>query len=139
MKIPQCRHIKTNGEQCQSVSLERESWCYFHSRLHHRMRPFRASQTASDSAPANPPLQLNTLEDRESVQVAISVVVNALASGQLELRRATALLYGLQLAASNVSKPLESAYNAKAVRTVHSSPEGEELAEPGTIDVTYYR
>ena len=138
MKIPPCRHIKTNGEQCQSPSLQCESWCYFHSRLHRRLRPFREIPAAADPSPAVPPLQLNSLEDRESVQVAISVVVNALASGQLELRRATALLYGLRLAASNVTKPLDRPINRNAVRIVQSSPSGEELAEPAILDITYY-
>lgn len=46
-------------------------------------------------------IELTALEDRESVQVALSVVINALATGNLDIKRATALLYGLQLASSN--------------------------------------
>ncbi len=139
MNVPQCRHIKTNGEQCQSPALNRESWCYFHSRLHQRLRRFRTNETALAASPGDRPIQLNALEDRESVQVAISVVVNALASGQMELRRATALLYGLQLASSNASRPLNRPINSHAVRNVESSPEGEDLAEPGTLEITSYR
>ena len=135
MNVPQCRHIKTNGEQCQSPSLSKDNWCYFHSRLHQRMRPFRSVQAAPDAAAGDQPIQLNSLEDRESVQVAISTVVNALASGRLELRRATALLYGLQLASSNASQPLRSIFNDRIVRNVQSSPEGEDLAEPGTLKI----
>jgi hypothetical protein len=139
MQVPQCRHIKTNGEQCQSPSLNRESWCYFHSRLHQRMRPFRTGEPSTEPASPAQSIQLNLLEDRESVQVAISVVLNALASGQLELRRATALLYGLQLASSNTSRPLDRPLDRYAVRKVESSPEGEDMAEASTLDVTYYR
>ena len=139
MNVPQCRQIKTNGEQCRSPSVNRESWCYFHSRLNQRLRRFRHSETAPETKPGDQPIQLNSLEDRESVQVAISVVVNALASGQLELRRATALLYGLQLASSNASRPLNRPIDSNTVRKVESSPEGEDLGESATLDVTYYR
>jgi len=140
MKVPQCRQIKTNGEQCRSPSVNRESWCYFHSRLNQRLRRFRQSgTTATEAGPGEEPIQLNSLEDRESVQVAISVVVNALASGQLDLRRATALLYGLQLASSNASRPLNRPLDTNTVRLVESSPEGEDLGDSPTLDVTYYR
>ena len=47
---------------------------------------------------------LNPLEDRDSVQFALSLVINALATGQLEVKRATALLYGLQLASQNAQR-----------------------------------
>ena len=34
MQYDLCRHIKTNGVQCQSPALAESQWCYFHSRLH---------------------------------------------------------------------------------------------------------
>ena len=71
------------------------------------------------------------LEDRESVQVALSVVINALATGQLETRRATALLYGLQIASSNAARLNFSPYAPDVVRTAESTPDGLDLADPG--------
>ena len=96
-----CRHIKTNGLQCQAPSLSEGQWCYFHSRLHQRHSAFRHTPATRGYLIPGQHIELTTLEDRESVQVALSVVINALATGQLEPRRATALLYGLQLASSN--------------------------------------
>jgi len=29
-----CRHIKTNGQRCQSPALLGSAFCYFHSRVH---------------------------------------------------------------------------------------------------------
>jgi hypothetical protein len=78
-------------------------------------------------------IQLTTLEDRESIQVALSVVINALATGALDSRRATALLYGLQLASSNAATLNLMPYAPDVVRTAESTPDGLDLAEPGAI------
>jgi hypothetical protein len=84
-------------------------------------------------------IQLTALEDRESVQVALSVVINALASGQMEARRATALLYGLQLASSNAASLNTKPFAADVVRSVESTPEGLDLAQPGaTLEIIDY-
>jgi hypothetical protein len=133
MHFPICRHIKTNGLQCQSPSLEGAHWCYFHSRLHKRHDRFRPTQTVSDFDLRMQHVELIALEDRESVQVALSVVINALASGQMEARRATALLYGLQLASSNAANLNIKPFAREVVRSAESTPEGLDLAEPGTV------
>ena len=104
MQYALCRHIKTNGPQCEAPSLSNDQWCFFHSRLHQRHSRFRPIEVASDSIVRAQPVHLSALEDRESVQVALSVVINALASGQMEPRQATALLYGLQIASSNLAR-----------------------------------
>ena len=114
--LPICRHILTNGEQCRSLRLNGQEFCYFHNRLHAR---HRATLQARPERPlvnsdgvvighgrpvgyqaARIP-DLGPLEDRASVQMAISTVVNALATEAMDVRRATALLYGLQLASNN--------------------------------------
>jgi hypothetical protein len=73
------------------------------------------------------------LEDPESVQMALSMVINALATGHLETKRATALLYGLQLASMNTARLQLEPYAPNVVRTVDSSPEGLDLAQPGAM------
>src|SRR5258708_36649531 len=98
MKYLLCRHIKTNGTQCEAPSLHGEPWCFFHSRLHQRHERFRPVEDITEPNLRTQHVRLDAIEDRESVQVALSVVLNALASGQMESRRATALLYGLQIA-----------------------------------------
>jgi hypothetical protein len=138
MEVPICRHIKTNGLQCQAPSLNEATYCYFHTRLHQRHAGFRsASPNRSSYFIPGRDIGLTALEDRESVQIALSVVINALATGNLEPKRATALLYGLQLASINCAHLHLKPNAPKVVRTIDSSPEGLDLAEPGTmLDLT---
>ena len=107
MQCRLCRHIKANRSKCKSPALRGQDFCYFHDR-HHRRHP----GTRRASVPAAAPVPLDPLENRESVQIALSTVVNALAMGRLDTRRATALLYGLQLAASHLH-PLPSVSDTK--------------------------
>ncbi len=51
----------------------------------------------------------------------------------LDTRRATALLYGLQLASSNAARLNLTPYAPDVVRTAESTPDGLDLAEPGAI------
>jgi hypothetical protein len=128
-----CRHIKTNGLQCHSPALEDGLWCYFHHRLHGRHEKYRPTQATRDYLIPGQHIELTALEDRESVQVALSVVINALATGNLDIKRATALLYGLQLASNNARGLYTEPTATKIVRTVEPSPEGLDLAEPGAV------
>lgn len=130
MLLPLCRHIRTNGLQCRAIALTGGLHCYFHNRLYARHNGFR------------PPLELHTphqniqlapLEDRDSIQVALSVVINALATGQLETKRAAVLLYGLQMASSNAARLSLAPSAVEVVRTVDSTPEGLDLAVPGAV------
>jgi hypothetical protein len=137
MQYPLCRHIKTNGLQCQAPALTGQQWCYFHSRLHQSHQKFRYTGAARGYLLPGQHIELSTLEDRESVQVALSTVINALATGNLDIRRATALLYGLQLASQNATSLNTKPYAPKVVRDVESSPEGLDLAQPGaTLEIT---
>ncbi|MBB5346106.1 hypothetical protein [Tunturibacter empetritectus] len=137
MKYTLCRHIKTNGTRCQAPSLTDGIWCYFHSRLHQSHKRFRHNDATRGYLIPGQHIELNTLEDRESVQVALSVVINALATGNLDTRRATALLYGLQLASNNAASLNTKPYAPKVVRDVEPGPDGLDLAQPGaTIEVS---
>jgi len=102
VNIPLCHHIKTNGIQCQSPALKRSSYCFFHDRLHERHRNFRISGTSARSLRREYDIQLHNLDDTESIHFALSQVITGLASGNLSCERASALLYGLQLVASNL-------------------------------------
>ncbi len=139
MQYDLCRHIKTNGLQCQSPALTGGPWCYFHSRLHQSHQNFRYTPQTRGYLIPGQHIELCALEDRESVQSALSIVINALATGKLEPRRATALLYGLQLAGSNAAR-ISSPIARDIVRTVESSPEGLDIAEAGTVieDIPWY-
>ena len=119
-----CRHIKTNGTRCKAPSLTTGIWCYFHSRLHQRHQAFRFKGPARGYLIPGQHIELTALEDRESVQVSLSVVINALAVGNLDIKRATVLLYGLQLASSNARGLYTEPYASSVVRNVEPSPEG---------------
>jgi len=131
-----CRHILTSGLRCKSPSVDQGTWCYFHRTLHARHRNFRHTEaTRADLIPGQH-IELAPLEDRQSIQLALSIVINALATGQLETRRATALLYGLQVASSNAT--LAEATSHEQVQTATQTPEGLDLAEPAQDDHPTY-
>ncbi len=138
-EYPICRHIRTNGLQCQAPALTSGPYCYFHHRLHARHAQFRPTPASQPYFTHGQDLDLGALEDRESVQSALSVVVNALATGRVDTRRATALLYGLQLASSNAAGLNNTPDTPNVVRTIESSPNGLDLAEPGTVIEIYKR
>ena len=58
-------------------------------------------------------------------------MINALATGNLEIRQATNLLYGLQIASANTAKLHLSVHNPGIVRTAETTPDGIDLAQPG--------
>jgi hypothetical protein len=136
MQYELCRHIKTNGLQCKAAALTDGLWCYFHHRLHQRHNTFRHTEATRGYLIPGQHIELTALEDRESVQVALSVVINALATGKLDIKRATALLYGLQLASNNARGLYTEPYASSTVRSIDHSPDGLDLAEPGaTVEV----
>ncbi len=130
MKYPICRHIRTNGYQCGSPALATGAFCFYHQEFHTRHRGFRHTELTRKYLISGQHIELNSLEDRDSVQIALSVVINALACGQLEPRRATALLYGLQLASMNSAK-LGQRIRGEGVREPELTPEGDQVAPKG--------
>ena len=74
-----CRHVKANGLRCGSPAIRGENWCFFHERLLTRHRNIRA--IPSKTPKLN--LQLPPLEDRESIQIALSLVTDAILTGVL--------------------------------------------------------
>jgi hypothetical protein len=119
--IPLCHHIKTNGIQCQSPSLKLSSYCFFHERLHERHQNFRSTKTTARGLHRGYNIQLQALEDAESIQLALSQVMSALASGKLSCERASALLYGLQLASSNLRNLTSSPKPEEVVRSISTT------------------
>ncbi|WP_213804632.1 hypothetical protein [Granulicella sp. dw_53] len=135
MQYALCRHIKTNGTRCQAPSLRTGIYCYFHQSLHQRHSGFRHTQATRSYLVPGQHVELTALEDRESVQIALSVVVNALATGQLETKRGTAILYGLQLASMNSARLNTQPYAPTIVQTSTPSPEGLDLADPAIKEI----
>ena len=121
-----CRHVRSNGARCGSPALTDRALCYHHIKVarHHRhlgpshdeeptiIHPISASdRTQRDpilaeyfATPATPlALDLPPLEDRESIQIALSMIITAMAQNRIDPKLATAMLYGLQVASSNAS------------------------------------
>jgi hypothetical protein len=132
-----CRHIKTNGARCGSPAMTNHAFCYFHRNLasrHPRLpepiptiihphNPTREFQIATE-----PILNLPPLEDRESIQLAASMIIGALARNTLDTKRAGTLLYGLQVASANAVHLNYSPSRDYAVTETTLTPAGDEIA-----------
>ncbi len=110
-----CRHIHTNGKRCGSPALRKQTYCYYHRSLHRTHNPNAAYDREAVVLTAKsdngrdqllwpvPKLEIPALEDRESIQVALSLIIGALARNDMDNKRASTLLYGLQIASSNAA------------------------------------
>lgn len=134
-----CRHIKTNGARCGSPSLADQPYCFFHralSDLHpappapepptiiHPLNPGRDPHAAA----VPPTLSLPALEDRESIQLAVSMTLGALARNTLDTKRAAVLLYGLQVASANARNLDKAPSRLDIVTHTVLTPNGTVLA-----------
>jgi len=152
MSIQYCRHIKINGERCGSPALRDERFCYYHIELNrrHRCSPRRDTsltilhpmslQDGSQRDPVLtepstifPELDLPPLEDRHAIQVALSLVIAALAQNRTNPTRAMQLFYGLQVASSNAYKlnPIPKRSVGKVSLTVPDESTGDLIAPEG--------
>jgi hypothetical protein len=151
-----CRYIKTNGHQCQSPALTGNALCFFHNKLHDTHRRPQDAQTLSSGwqeyaveaerdPEGDPPtlarvyphqdeLTFPALEDAESVQLATSMLFQAIATGQIYFKRARLLLATLKIACINqhalaTSRAAESA-DAPILTSIVRTPDGQTLAAP---------
>jgi hypothetical protein len=132
-----CRHIKTNGARCGSPALNNHAFCYYHRNLAQR-HPRPAPEVPTIIHPLDggeqqlaitqPTLNLPPLEDRESIQLAASMVVAALANNTLDMKRAGMLLYGLQVASANAVKLNHQPSLHYIVTETTLTPTGDEIA-----------
>jgi hypothetical protein len=145
MKATICRHIKTNGRRCKSPSLGLSAFCYFHSRLHRRHKnllenapillenqpnPMPTVTGTPQILPESAPIELDLppLEDVESIQVSISLLIMALARNRIDSKRAAVLLYGLQLASTNARSITIEPSATSVIRTLSRTKSGLDLA-----------
>ena len=146
-----CRHIKINGERCGSPALTNQVFCYYHVEIKRRhgrcnprcevaptvLRPISLQDGSQRdpifAEPTEPPFQLDLppLEDRHSIQIALSMVITALAEGRIDSKHAAMLFYGLQVASSNAHKlnPSPKRDPGKVSKTVLDSS-GSRLIAP---------
>lgn len=150
MSTQYCRHIKINGERCASPALTNKPFCYFHvelERRHRRCNPSKGagltvlhpmtlqdgSQREPIFAEQLPQLNLPELEDRHSIQVALSMVIAALTEARIDPKLAALLFYGLQVASSNayLLNPIPERAVGKVSLTVRDQESGTLIAPEG--------
>ena len=114
-----CRHMHVMGRRCGSPALSGQPYCYFHARS--RTRHFPPDTMPTVIHPLNPDddqrqrdpmiaqyfagthstpfiFDFPTIEDRESIQVAASMIIAALGRDLVGPKRAASMLYALQVA-----------------------------------------
>ena len=131
----QCRHILTDGHRCGSPCLRHEEFCYYH---HTTRRPIEnPGERRSRQAEFDPPLP----EDRASIQTSIGEVLSRIARNEIDPKRAGLLLYGLQIASTNLPRPHQPHPHAPRHRTYRdkeTSPQKPPpLVEEIVLDPTY--
>jgi len=131
-----CRYIKTGGVRCGAIALTEKQFCFWHNKInrHHaeaipsHFRPkhyfpendvkYRRTHELEDElysgARANGPTadELPPLEDAESIQLAISMVLGSIADFRIETKRANLMLYALRLAMMNERRIRPAAENS---------------------------
>ena len=101
--IARCQHIKMNGVQCGSPALSETTFCYYHIRYHWQaLEKIENHQEFSLGFP--------TLEDANSIQVSLAMVMQRLVGQEIDLKSAALMLYALQTAAMNQMCIRDSSY-----------------------------
>ncbi len=94
--VRRCQHIKMNGMQCGSPTLNGRRRCFFKERAREQHNRIVHDQFRQS------PFLMPLLEDANAVQLALMQVMQLLARGQMDHKTAGLLLYGLQSASANL-------------------------------------
>jgi hypothetical protein len=99
MSYPTCDHLKADGVYCSSPALRDQRFCYFHLDAH--ARRVQAASHRLHNEPCR--LHMPILDNMHAVQAGLQQVVDALADGRIQNRRAALLLFALQQAATSLN------------------------------------
>jgi hypothetical protein len=110
-EFDRCKHIRVNGVRCGSPSLREKPFCYYHNRA----RKLHV-------APVVP-----ILEDANALQFALSEVLQAIQDDQIDLKKAAAMVYTLQVAAYNLKNGVN--FEPYAPNVVLTDPAEQFFAE----------
>jgi hypothetical protein len=113
-----CRHIQTNGLRCGSPVLKDNQFCYYHSKIH---------TVGAEPHLRYGPLQLPAPEDSAAIQLSVARISDAIINERINLKKATALLYALQIAAQFIDRN-ESFDEDETVQSAELTVHGDELA-----------
>jgi hypothetical protein len=133
MSTAYCRHIRPNGRRCQMFALRSKPFCYHHESTNAHLRTLHPPDDGTTNiihpmnlsadkfqrepilaeyfAQTRGPLELHfpTLEDADSIQLALSMVLTALGQNRIDLKRASGIIYTLQVASANVRNTTHNA------------------------------
>lgn len=99
-----CQHVRLNSERCTQPARRNSDFCRFHDAA---MKPLPAAHNLND--------QLPILEDVDSIQIAIMRLLRYLMKGPIDRKDISTLLYGLQLASTNLARQHQLAKIATAL------------------------
>ncbi len=121
-----CRYIKINGLRCQSPALKGAWFCYYHDKTH---------TVGAEPHLRFGPLQLPVPEDPAAIQLSVARINDALINDRINLKKATSLYYGLQIAAQFIDRkqPFDQ---EKVVQSAEETAGGDELAPSECIGAT---
>jgi len=117
MQYPTCRHVKADGAYCGSPALRDHKYCYYH--LMERGRRLRRARALRENVPYR--LDIPSLDNLYAIRNAITEVVQALGSGQLDPRAAGKMLYGIQQA-SAINRRIEK-MEAAQMEELNAAPD----------------
>jgi hypothetical protein len=128
-----CRHIRPSGRRCQTPALRGKPLCFHHATAKAHLRTLHPPEDGTSNimqevttglvnqirreplmaeyfTNARGPVILDfpPLEDANSVQLALSMVLTVLGQNRLEPGRAASMLYNLQIAAGNAKRVTNS-------------------------------
>ena len=98
-KVERCHHIKANGARCGSPALRKHRLCYFH----HYHPPIEVGVWETDMEHSGE-IVLPVIEDASSILVVVRKVTELLLSRMIQPKAAGLILYGLQIASSNLKR-----------------------------------
>ena len=92
----QCHHIFPEGARCGSPRMREEQFCYFH---HDTRRPIVRSY---ERIARRSTFSMFTPTSHDDIQEALGDLLSRIAANDIDARRAGLLLYGLQMASTNL-------------------------------------
>lgn len=101
----ECQHVRPSGKKCRAIAVRGHRFCYFHLQARRgQYSSITPAETVANGGPAPVPqattIALPMLEDRSAVQIALSEVLRAIASNQIDTNRGWLLLSGLRMAST---------------------------------------
>jgi hypothetical protein len=126
MQYETCRHLKEDGAYCGSPALQDRKYCYYH--LMERGRRLRRARALRDNIPYR--LEIQSLDSPHAIRTAITGIVQALGTGQLDHRIAGKMLYGIQQVTA-LNRRIVAAEEAAAAKV-------QEQAQPAGARVQEY-